>query len=92
MSILSEERQSHWSHLITDAVYNDDLADYSDDDHVLRATKRAIANFVKEEADIDQRARAKVTSLKRGVMEGTPEWEIMYKKYYEEERGKRGQG
>lgn len=86
----SEDRQSHWAHLITDAVYNDDLVDFSDDDQALRATKKAIAEFIKEDEDIDAKARAKVASLKRGVVEGSPEWDILYKKYYEEERGKRG--
>ncbi len=88
--ILSEDRQSHWAHLITDRVYNDDLVDFSDDDQALRGTKKAIAEFVKEDQDIDTAARNKVASLKRGVIEGSPEWDIMYKKYYEEERGKRG--
>jgi hypothetical protein len=53
--------------------------------------KLAIIEFVKENEDIDQKARDKVASLKRNVMEGTPEWDVMYRKYYEEERGKRGQ-
>lgn len=88
--ILSEDRQSHWAHLLTDSVWNDDLVDFNDDDQALRATKKAIAEFVKEDQDIDTAARNKVASLKRGVMEGSPEWDIMYKKYYEEERGKRG--
>lgn len=90
--ILSEDRQSHWAHLITDGVWNDDLVDFKDDDQALRATKRAIIEFVKDDQDIDTKARQKVSSLKRGVVEGSPEWDIMYKKYYEEERGKRGQG
>ncbi len=88
--ILSEDRQSHWAHLVTDGVYNDDLVDFSDDDQALRAAKKAIIEFVKEDEDIDTKARAKVASLKRGVVEGSPEWDIMYKKYYEEERGRRG--
>lgn len=89
--ILSEERQSHWAHLITDGVWNDDLVDFTDDDHALRATKRAIVEFVKEDQDVDQKARQKVASLKRNVIEGSPEWDILYRKYYEEERGRRGQ-
>ncbi len=89
--ILSEDRQSHWAHLVTDAVWGDDIVDFSDDDHALRAAKRAIADFVAEDEEIDRRAREKVASLKRNVLENTPEWDILYKKYYEEERGKRGQ-
>lgn len=88
--ILSEDRQSHLAHLVTDKVWGDDIADFSDDDQALKATKMAIVFFVKEVADIDQHAREKVASLKRNVMEGTSEWEIMYKKYYEEEKNRRG--
>lgn len=88
--IISEDRQSHLSHVITDAIWNDDLVEYTDEDFALRLAKKAIAEFVKEDSDIDQRAREKVASLKRGVVEGSPEWDILYKKYYEEERVKRG--
>lgn len=90
--ILSEDRQTHWAHLMTDGVWHQDLVDFTDEDQALRAAKRAIQEFVKIEAEIDGKARAKVASLKRGVLEGTPEWDILYRKYYEEERGKRGQG
>jgi len=88
--IISEDRQSHLAHMIADALYDDDLVDYSDDDLAVRLAKKAIAEFVKEDEDIDQKAREKVLSLKRGVVEGSPEWDIMYKKYYEEERNRRG--
>lgn len=86
--IISEDRQSHLAHMITDAIWNDDLVDYSDDDLALRLAKKAIAEFVKEDEQIDKLAREKVASLKRGVVEGSTEWEVLYKKYYEEERKK----
>jgi hypothetical protein len=47
-------------------------------------------NFVKEDAEIDKKAREKVASLKRDVHEGTREWDILYKKYYEEEKNRHG--
>ncbi|MFN8791848.1 MAG: DUF507 family protein [Bdellovibrionales bacterium] len=89
--ILSEDRQSHWAHLLTDQIWHDDLVDYTDEDQALRLAKRAIADFVQEHEAIDQAARQKVASLKRGVLENTPEWDILYRKYYEEERNRRGQ-
>jgi hypothetical protein len=88
--ILSEDRQSHLAHMITDKVYDDDLVDFSDDEIALRVAKKAVVEFVKEDEDIDLAAREKVASLKRGVVEGSPEWDVMYKKYYEEERNRRG--
>lgn len=86
----SDERQLHFARLLTNQLWDDDLVDFSDDDEALRAARRAITEFVKEGLDIDQKAREKVASLKRGVMEGTPEWEILYRKYYEEESNRRG--
>lgn len=88
--IISEDRQTYLAHQLTDVIWNDDMVDYTDEDLALRLAKKAIAEFVKADSAIDTAARAKVASLKRNVAEGTPEWEIMYKKYYEEERNKRG--
>jgi len=88
---LSEDRQSHLAKLVIDGIWNDDLVEYSDEDAAFRAAKRALATWVAEEAKLDTDVRAKISSLKRGVFEGTPEWDVMYKKYYEEEMVKRGQ-
>lgn len=88
--ILSEERQSHLAHVIIDGIWNDDIVEYTDEDAALRIAKKAIVDWVKEEDNLDQSVREKVASLKRNVIEGTPEWEIMYSKYYEEEMVKRG--
>ena len=88
--ILSEDRQNHLAHLVTDKVWGDDIVDFSDDDEALKAAKKAISLFVKEDIDIDTKAREKVASLKRNVMEGTSEWDILYRKYYEEEKNRRG--
>lgn len=88
--ILSDDRQSHLAHLVTDKVWGDDIADFSDDDEALRATRKAIVLFIREVMEIDTKAREKVASLKRNVMEGTGEWDILYKKYYEEEKNRRG--
>jgi hypothetical protein len=88
--ILSEERQSHFAHLIVDGVWNDDLVDYSDEDLAIKVGKRGVAKFVSEFAEIDSKARSMVASLKRGVPEGSPEWDVMYSKYFEEELRRRG--
>lgn len=90
--ILSEERQSHLAHIITDGLWNDDLVDFSDEDAAMRASKKAIVEFVKENLEIDRKAREKVASLKRNVVEGSPEWDTLYKKYYEEEMSRYGKG
>ena len=88
--IISDDRQMHLAHIVTDKVWGDDIVDFKDDDLALKAAKMGIIAFVKEDIEIDKKAREKVASLKRDVMEGTREWDILYKKYYEEERGRHG--
>lgn len=90
--IISEDRQAHLAKIMTDRVYDDDLVDFTDEDMAMRIAKKAVADFVKEDQDVDVKAREKVASLKRNVVEGSPEWDILYRKYYEEERNRRGQG
>ncbi len=88
--ILSEDRVGHLARIVVDAIWNDDLVDYTDDDAALRAAKRGLNEFVKDVEDIDKTVQAKVASLKRNVVEGSPEWDIMYGKYFEEEMQRRG--
>ena len=90
MSHFSDDRISHLAHLIHDGLYNDLLVDYVDDDKALREIKRTLIHYFQVETEADQAAREKVASLKRGVAEGSREWEVLYRKYFEEELGKKG--
>ncbi|HCU24317.1 MAG TPA: DUF507 domain-containing protein [Deltaproteobacteria bacterium] len=86
---LSEDRISHLSHLVWDAIYDDDLVDYTDDEEALRCIRKQITEHLKIHDQIDDIARHKIETLKRGVPPGSREWDILYKKYYEEEALKR---
>ena len=86
---LSEERVSHLSHLVWDALYNDDLVDYPDDEEALKTIKRTMTDYLKTDDQIDDLARHKILSQKRGIQEGSREWDILYRKYYEEEAQKK---
>ncbi len=86
---LSEERISHIAHLISDGIWKEDMVDFVDDEKVLREIKHTITAYLKVEDEADTAAREKIRSLSRDVPEGSREWEILYKKYFEEELGKR---
>lgn len=88
--MLSEERMSHFTHVIIDGIWNDDLVEYTDEDMAIKVAKRALSKFVSQFAEIDSKVRGMVASLKRNVPEGSPEWDVMYAKYFEEEMKKRG--
>jgi hypothetical protein len=87
---LSEDRISHIAHLIFDAVWKDDMVDFTDDKKALLEIKKVITDYLKVEDEADSAARLKIRSLSRGVPEGSREWDILYKKYFEEEKTKKG--
>lgn len=87
---ISEDRQSHLVHVVVDGIWNDDLVDYDDEDKAIRFGKKAMAKFIDECEAIDTHVRAKITSLKRGVVEGSPEYDVLYGKYFDEEMQRRG--
>ena len=90
--ILSEDRQSHFVHVIVHGLEKADFVEYRDESLAIRCGKRGMQSFMKEIAAVDQYARNRVASLKRGVLEGTPEWDVLYNKYLEEEMLRRGKG
>ena len=86
----SDDRITHLAFLIHRQIRDGRLADFTDEDKAMREIKRTIIAYLKVEEEADEAARGKVASLKRGVSEGSREWEILYRKYFEEELTKRG--
>lgn len=66
------------------------LADVPNFQVALRAGREVIEQFSHQGDAIDQAARRKIATLKREVVEGTPEWNILYRRYREEELRKKG--
>lgn len=87
--ILSEDRQTHIAHVIVDGIWNDDLVEYSNEDEVIKWAKKVVVEYVQHEATVDDAVRQKIQSLKKGVFEGSREYDLLYKKYYEEESTKK---
>src|SRR2546426_513592 len=51
-----------------------------------------LLSLLKEEEQIDAQARQKIGSQKKEILEGSEEWDILYRKYYSEEMRKMGIG
>ena len=88
MSRLSENRISHLAHLIVDGLGKGNLADFFPEGRALAETKRVIHEFFQREDDIDELVRRKIMSLSRHVPAGSREWDVLYRKYFEEEKRK----
>lgn len=85
MSRVSENRISHLSHLIIDGLWKADLADFPNEARALSETKRVLDEFLHREDRLDEVVRQKIQSLSRPVPVGSREWDILYRKYMEEE-------
>ncbi len=90
MSRLSENRISHLAHLIVDGIRKGNLADFLHEGRALSETKRALHDFFQHEDRIDELVRQKIMSLSRHVPPGSREWDILYRKYFEEEMRRQG--
>lgn len=87
--MLSEDKVSHLSHVILLAVKNSPLVQVkTEDGRILKEIKGVLASELGQEQDIDRKVRAKLGSYSRGIVEGSPEWEVLYRKTFEEESRK----
>jgi hypothetical protein len=83
---LSREKVLHLSHLILGHLDRDDGVEYFDDPQEIRQTiVKIIMDEMKSDEAIDALVRRKLESQKRGIVEGSDEWDVLYRKYYEEE-------
>jgi len=87
--MLSDDKVSHLSHVILRAIKNSPLIQVkSEDGRILKEIKRVLAGELAQEQDIDRKVRNKLGSYSRGIVEGSPEWEVLYRKTFEEETRK----
>ena len=88
---LSRDKLNKIAHTVADSLAEMDAVDFLEDRNTIRLeARRILEDLLKEEAKIDMAARHKIESQKRTVMEGSQEWDILYRKYYNEEVKKLG--
>ncbi|MBI4529657.1 MAG: DUF507 family protein [Deltaproteobacteria bacterium] len=88
MSRLSESRISHLAHLIIDGLGKGNVADVANESRALAETKLVLQEFFASRDRLDEIVRRKIQSLSRPVPLGSREWDILYRKYLEEEERK----
>jgi hypothetical protein len=89
--MLSDDKITHTTHMLLKGLMGKGLIILKEDDSLVRREiKRTITNELKFGEDIDAEVRKKLQSYTKKLIEGSPEWEIMYKKFFEEEDAKKG--
>jgi hypothetical protein len=88
---LTREKSIRLSHVITDIlVAGDDVEFVEDRDTIRQKVLQIIQDLLKEEEAMDGEVRKKIGSQKKEILEGSEEWELLYRKYYAEEMRRMG--
>jgi len=88
---LSRDKINVLARAVLEALREMDEVEFIEDPNTIRQEiRRLLEELLKAEARIDASARQKIESQRRTILEGTQEWDILYRKYYNEEVKKLG--
>jgi len=88
---ISREKINKLAHAVADSLADMDNVDFVEDRNSIRlVARRLLENLMAQEAKIDAAARQKIESQRKTILEGSQEWDILYRKYYNEEVKKLG--
>jgi hypothetical protein len=88
---ISRDKVNKLAHVVTDGIADMNQVDFVEDRNTVRLEVRKILEeLLGQEARIDAAARQKIDTQKRTILEGSQEWDILYRKYYNEEVKKLG--
>jgi hypothetical protein len=88
---LTREKTIRLSHTITDLlVASNDVEFVEDRDTIRQKVVQILQDLLKEEELVDTEVRKKISSQKKEILEGSEEWDVLYRKYYAEEMRRMG--
>ncbi len=88
---VSRDKVNKVAHVVADALAEMNEVEFIEDRNSIRLEiRRLMEELLNQEAKIDAAARQKIESQKRTILEGSQEWDILYRKYYNEEVKKLG--
>ncbi len=89
-SRFSQDKLYHLGHLVADKLYDDDLLDFPDEDDGPKFMKKFLIAYFHREDEATKRVRDKIRTLSNAPYEGSRDWDILFRKYYEEEMRRLG--
>ena len=88
---LSDDKINHLSHLLKNHIMEDDNFEiFVEENDVRLHIQKILTLEIKIDEEIDQKVHKKLESYSRPIIEGTNEWDILYKRMYDEELNKLG--
>jgi hypothetical protein len=87
---LSNAKINHLANLIMDYLRTEQGVEFFQEDSDIRLEiARVIQDELKDDEVIDTAVRYKIESQARDIPEGSEEWDILYRRYYDEEMSRR---
>jgi uncharacterized protein len=86
MMRLSREKIVRLSHQIIEVLVSSDEVEFIDDrDTIRQQIVQILTAMLKDEEKIELEVRKRITSQKKEILEGSEEWDVLHRKYYQEE-------
>lgn len=87
--MISEEKMAHVINLMLNGLEKDKFVVFTDKGEAQREAKKVGFQFINDLNQVAENARLRITSQKNHPPEFSPQWDVLYKKYYEEELKKK---
>ena len=88
---VSPDKLNKLAHTVADTLADVDEVGFLEDRNTIRQeARKALTTLLTDEARIDTAARLKIANQRKIILEGSQEWEILYRKYYNDEVRKLG--
>ena len=88
---ISRDKLNKLAHTVADTLAEIPECDFLEDRNTIRQeARKALEKLLAEEMRIDAAARQKIASQRKIILEGSQEWDILYRKYYNDEVKKLG--
>jgi len=88
---VSRDKVNKLAHTVADTLAEIPECDFLEDRNTIRQeARKALEKLLTDEMKLDQGARQKIASQRKIIVEGSQEWDILYRKYYNDEVKKLG--
>ena len=88
---ISRDKLNKLAHTVADALAETEECDFLEDRNTIRQeARKALEKLLMDELKLDAGARMKIQSQRKIIVEGSQEWDILYRKYYNDEVKKLG--
>ena len=88
---ISRDKVNKLAHTVADTLAEIPECDFLEDRNTIRQeARKVLEELLTAETKLDAAARLKIASQRKIILEGSQEWEILYRKYYNDEVRKLG--